>query len=216
MLHEAQLSLELFASGAFVRAGLRIWRGFLEVGVGVSLIQILKVKVELQFRTINSLRLRFDVTVFEFSPGNFESLRPAVVHHELDETLDLAPIVGAVTVLVEKLNGGHDLGVTSIEVLIYLWHDFFDKCEHLVDLEVFVGLVVVAAQNLLHNQVDHVVAVGDGLSFELDDLADEARLGLVLDAEQELDLVMQLVQLVHHLLVGVVALSCRLSIKEEV
>jgi len=50
----------------------------------------------------------------------------------------------------------------------------------------------------------------------LDDLADEARLGLVLDAEQELNLVMQLVQLVHHLLVGVVTLSCRLSIKDEV
>ena len=76
--------------------------------------------------------------------------------------------------------------------------------------------MVVAAQNLLYNQVDHVVAVGDSLSFELDDLADEARLDLVLDAEQELDLVMQFVQLVHHLLVEVVTLSCRFSIKEEV
>jgi len=64
-------------------------------------------------------------------------------------------------------------------------------------------LVIVAADNLVNDNFETVpIPAQERLGLELHDLCDEARLRLVLDTQQVVDLVGEFLQLVHCLLEG--------------
>ena len=80
-----------------------------------------------------------------------------------------------VAIVIEVFDDGEDLLRGALEAVVDLWYDFLHHFNHLVLYEILLGLVVVAAQNLVNDEVEPVAALVDqGSDLELVDLSDEA------------------------------------------